>query len=378
MQESCRHISEMRDPQKCGLQNPPDNRYNQIKKGAAKVELLTISGCDKTDRELDLLFVHGLDGDGRSTWQTNNKPDSFWPDWLGNDFPKIGVWSLDYDVSSTAWKGHTMPLYDRARDCLDRFDLAEIGHRPIGFVCHSLGGLLVKQILRLANESKNASWRGIAQQTRFIVFLSTPHSGADMANWINHLSTLLRSSVSIKELEAHNPELLQLNTWYRDHAGDIKTSVYCEKRPTHGILVVNESSADPGIPGVTPIPQDADHITICKPANKNASVYLRVKRLIQSTLEEQHNGDQPMLATSKSATYSGKIKTEFCDRLGDDWRILADYLEIKSSEKNRWDRGLEARAIWEWLERRKRLEELPGILQDIDRNDLATVFSPPR
>ncbi len=47
-----------------------------------------------------------------------------------------------------------MPLYDRARNSLERFDLAEIGKKPIGFVCHSLGGLLVKQILRLANEFK--------------------------------------------------------------------------------------------------------------------------------------------------------------------------------------------------------------------------------
>ena len=355
------------------------------------MELLEISGCDNPERELDLIFVHGLDGDGRSTWQADNNTDNFWPDWLAEDFPTIGVWSMDYQVSSSAWKGHTMPLYDRARDVLDRLDLADIGHRPIGFVCHSLGGLLVKQMLRLANDLGNDSWQHIGEQTQFIVFLSTPHSGADMANWISHLGTLLRTSVSIKELEAHNPQLLDLNSWYRNNVGNIMTSVYCEKRPTHGILVVNETSADPGIKGVTPIPQDDDHITICKPANKTASVYLRTKRLISEALEKQNNNEikQAKESTTRIDTitdlkmkkekspdnYSGKAKTEFCDRLGGDWRQLADLLEIKTSEQARWARGEESRSIWEWLEMRKQLSKLLIILPEINRNDLATTLN---
>jgi hypothetical protein len=355
-------------------------------------ELLTISGCDKPDRELDLIFVHGLDGDGRSTWQKDDNPANFWPGWIGDELPNIGVWSLNYEVSSSDWKGHTMPLYARARDCLDRLDLTEIGHRPIGFVCHSLGGLLVKQMLKLAKEFGNNSWRPISEQTQFIVFLSTPHSGADMANWISHLGILLRTSVSIQELEAHNPALLELNTWYCNNVGEIKTYVYCETRPTHGILVVNETSANPGIQGVFPIPLDADHVTICKPATKTASVYLRVKRLISETLQEQSNADieQTKKSSGKddktaglfvgktvaTVSYSGKAKLEFYDRLSTDWRQLADLLDIKSSEQARWERGDEARAIWEWLWRRNRLGELPGLLQEIQRNDLAITLDP--
>jgi len=40
------------------------------------VEVLGVSGSDKPERELDLIFVHGLDGDGRSTWQKDNRPAS--------------------------------------------------------------------------------------------------------------------------------------------------------------------------------------------------------------------------------------------------------------------------------------------------------------
>lgn len=80
------------------------------------------------------------------------------------------------------------------------------------------------------------------------------------------------------------------------------------------------------------------------------------------------NEEQSTVAVNNS----GKIKLEFCDRLGNGWGQLADLLEIKSSEQDKWSRGEEARAIWDWLERRHRLNELPGILQEISRNDLAT------
>jgi hypothetical protein len=64
-------------------------------------------------------------------------------------------------------------------------------------------------------------WKSVVEQTRFIIFLSTPHSGADLANWVNYIK-LLRPSVSIQELEEHNPQLLQLNDWYSNNAGKLK------------------------------------------------------------------------------------------------------------------------------------------------------------
>jgi hypothetical protein len=146
-----------------------------------------------------------------------------------------------------------------------------------------VGNSIVKQLLRHARDSKDPKWQAIVQQTKVIIFLSTPHSGADLAGWMKHIGTLLRMTVSVDELESHHPRLRGLNQWYRNHVGDlgIKTFVYCEKLPTRGILVVNETTADPGIPGLTPIPMDEDHISICKPKTKEAQVYRRVKQLIR-------------------------------------------------------------------------------------------------
>ncbi len=73
--------------------------------------------------------------------------------------------------------------------------------------------------------------------------------------------------------------------------------------------------------------------------------------------------------------YSGPSKVEFCSRLGDDWKALADYLEIRPADQARFKHGDEARGIWEWLENRERLQELPAALQHIQRVDLVGVLT---
>ncbi len=249
-------------------------------------DLIEIAGCDNHSRQGDVIFVHGLGGTARGTWHPQEKQDddNFWCAWLGEDLPNVGIWSLGYEVEPFRWKGNSMPLSDRATNSLDLLDSYEIGDRPIIFITHSMGGLLVKQMLRSARDF--GKWSAIASQTRGIVFLSTPHSGADMASWIKHIGGILQITVSVEELEAHHSRLRELNFLYRndDQFSQIPMLVYCEMRPTKGILVVNQTSADPGIKGVIPVPMDFDHISICKVADRKSQIYRQVKRFIQKNL----------------------------------------------------------------------------------------------
>ena len=184
-----------------------------------------------------------------------------------------------------------MPLTDRATNTLALLDSYEIGQYPVIFIAHSLGGLLVKQMLRHAQDFGTPQWQAILAQTRGIVFLSTPHSGSDMASWIRHIGGILQTTVSVEELEAHHSGLRELNLLYRNHLrlSQIPMQVYCETRTTKGILVVNQTSADPGIPGVIPIPMDCDHISICKPESRNNQIYRRVKRFIEQNVGLQNH-----------------------------------------------------------------------------------------
>ncbi len=61
-----------------------------------KTELIPIIGTENETRRGDVVFVHGLGGDGRGTWHPEEKKDddNFWPFWLGEDLE--GVWKVKY------------------------------------------------------------------------------------------------------------------------------------------------------------------------------------------------------------------------------------------------------------------------------------------
>ena len=250
--------------------------------GRAVDGVTPISGCSNSDRVADVVFVHGLDGDATSTWHPTGKPDDFFPKWLGEDFPNVGVWTLGYSASSSSWKGTTMPLVDRAGNMLAKLETAGIGQRPLIFIVHSLGGLLVKQAIRDALGNGNSHWEAIARKIKGIMFIATPHSGSNIPNYVKYLGKTYRSTVTLDELEIHHPALRNLNQWFQANCVKlgIAVEVLFEKEPTFGLMVVDETSANPGIAGVVPIAVDANHATICKPASKSSFVFGRAHLIV--------------------------------------------------------------------------------------------------
>jgi hypothetical protein len=154
-----------------------------------------------------------------------------------------------------------MSLVDRAVNVLAAMKAQGLGDRPICFVAHSMGGLLVKQML-MSVHAFAVEYAPILASTRGVVFIATPHSGADPATWVRYLGWVLRPSMSTIELESHSANLRFLNWWYRHQADElgVRTLAFFETRPTCGVFVVAEAFADPGVSGVTPIGVDADHI----------------------------------------------------------------------------------------------------------------------
>jgi pimeloyl-ACP methyl ester carboxylesterase len=234
--------------------------------------------------QADVIFVHGLGGDPFATWWHDpDRPKDSWPLWLAEDLPEAAVHCLEYEASPSHWLGPAMPLTDRATNVLTVLETHDIGRRPLVFICHSLGGLLVKQMLRHARDTSVEAWRAIALQTKAIIFLATPHAGSDYATWLHRLGTLARTSSSIDDLRAHDDHLRNLNIWYRENAMALGTATHClfEAYPTTIGMVVDPTSADPGITGVVPRSVDADHVSICKPTSRQHLVYRYVLQQLQ-------------------------------------------------------------------------------------------------
>ena len=225
---------------------------------------------------VDVIFVHGLKGDAFETWQHNkSKPEDCWLHWLASDLSEIAVHSLEYDASPSNWLGRSMRLVDQATNILTYLETRNLGLRPIVWVTHSMGGLLIKQLLRHASDQPIEAWHSIAKFTRSVVFLATPHAGAGLATWLHRLGKIMRCSDAIEDLREHDANLANLNLWYRKYSFEtpIKNHCFFECWPRNGVIVVNRTSADPGIHNVVPRPVEADHISISKPSSRSHPLF---------------------------------------------------------------------------------------------------------
>jgi hypothetical protein len=105
----------------------------------------------------------------------------------------------------------------------------EASDHPIIFVAHSLGGILIKRALERSSDltSKNADDdRSIFVSTYGIIFLGTPHTGADPAKWGLIFQSMVGALVPkkviesegqlVKTLQKNNETLQNINVHFLD------------------------------------------------------------------------------------------------------------------------------------------------------------------
>ena len=141
---------------------------------------------DPENPDVDIVFVHGLNPKGseahaRQTW--TNDGGVFWPEsLLRQEIPTARILLFAYNssilsnASSADVTSHARSLCDRLRN--RRLAEPEV-HRPLVFVAHSLGGLLVKQAL--VESRTNPLYTCIKASTHGLVFFATPHRGGEGA-----------------------------------------------------------------------------------------------------------------------------------------------------------------------------------------------------
>lgn len=152
-----------------------------------------------------LVAVHGLDplnrpGHAYSTWtHKQHKYDLNGKLWL-RDFlpthprmPKLRVLLFGYN-SSAALKASTVGVAGAASNLLDQLRFKRLGHeeRPIVFVCHSLGGLVVKQALVEAHNADEIHGATL-KATKGIAFFGTPHRGGHGAQLGDNIVRVLQA-----------------------------------------------------------------------------------------------------------------------------------------------------------------------------------------
>ncbi|KAM7521034.1 hypothetical protein LguiB_019996 [Lonicera macranthoides] len=249
---------------------------------------------------LDVVFVHGLRGGPFKTWRVAEdksstksglvekideeagKHGTFWPgEWLSPDFPRARMFSLKYKTNLTQWSGASLPLQEVSSMLLEKLIGAGIGDRPVVFVTHSLGGLVVKQMLYQAKaENKD----NLVNNTVGVVFYSCPHFGSKLADMPWRMGLVFRPAPTIGELRSGSPRLVELNDFIRNlhKKGLLEVLSFCETKVTpivegYGgwafrMEIVPIESAYPGF-GELVVLDSTDHVNSCKPISRSDPSY---------------------------------------------------------------------------------------------------------
>ncbi|XP_077611249.1 protein SERAC1 [Crocuta crocuta] len=254
----------------------------------------------------DVLFIHGLMGAAFKTWRQQDNEQvltekileddarytTCWPKtWLARDCPALRIISVEYDTSLSDWRTRCpmerKSIAFRSDELLRKLRAAGVGDRPVIWVSHSMGGLLVKKMLLEA--SKKPEMSTVINNTRGIIFYSVPHHGSHLAEYSVNIRYLLFPSLEVKELSKDSPSLKTLQDDFLEFAKDKNFRVlnFVETLPTYigsmiKLHVVPVESADLGIGDLIPV--DVDHLNICKPKKKDAFLYQRTLQFICETL----------------------------------------------------------------------------------------------
>ncbi|KAM5344678.1 hypothetical protein ACJ41O_010540 [Fusarium nematophilum] len=131
----------------------------------------------------DIIAIHGLGGYG--SWQHES---SLWlRDFLPVDLPSARIFTYSYRCSAFC---DSWTIFDGARKLLEKLknlqaDNAEAS-RPLIFICHSLGGLVLKCALTEAFQNRgHEALDEIITATQGIIFLGTPYSTSSSELYTN-------------------------------------------------------------------------------------------------------------------------------------------------------------------------------------------------
>jgi 8-oxo-dGTP pyrophosphatase MutT (NUDIX family) len=227
-----------------------------------------------TDDSHAVIFIHGVNGHWDATWR-NPKTRLFWPEEMSRA-TGYSTFSIQYDAN-TSWNGTTMPLQERAASILEYLHTEpELANKDLAIVSHSFGGLVAKQMVRHARD--NGRYSTLLRRLAAIVFAGTPHGGSALGTYLYRLRWATGATVTAENLRQAEPQLMDLNSWYRNFEDAPRSRVLYETRRTRvgrmrWATVVDRQSSDPGLKGVVVTAVDADHLELSRPSTRDAAQF---------------------------------------------------------------------------------------------------------
>lgn len=254
----------------------------------------------KLTADKHVIFIHGLDGHYKTTWSQEKNKKTFWPAWLTEQDNNICIWSVEYVAKAVYFHNDSMALKTRAENIAEQiYIMEEFKGREIMLIGHSMGGLLIKQMIRLSSDQEHREEaRRFLSSITGIAFLGTPHAGSDLSTLGNTLPVRIilkflcrNPSVITASLSRNNADLRELNQWYRDWDKQLTLTrlIVGESKKTKGWgMIVKPDSSDPGL--TTRMFQvDKNHTYLSKPASQDDEVFRHIKNFVSQPKREAQN-----------------------------------------------------------------------------------------
>ena len=234
------------------------------------------------------------------SWSYNRDENLFWPElWLPSepDICTARILSYGYNAYFASQGPNSIAgITDFAKQLL--FDMKfgkdglggdlDVGHRPIIFVVHSMGGLVFKKAVMQGHNDDE--FKGPISQVKAVLFLSTPHQGTNLAETLNRILSVSIFNHTpkqyISELKQNSPFIEDINEEFRKHAPRLQIFSFYETLETaigpRRVMVLQRASSTLGYPHEVTEPLNADHHHVCKFPNREDLSYRSIKGVIKS------------------------------------------------------------------------------------------------
>ena len=282
----------------------------------------------------------------------------FWPrDLLPSELPQARVltWGYDVDIAHVFSKTSKASILQHAETLLS--DLVSLRcsksekSRPIIFIAHSLGGIVVKDALSLSkNESTHLN--EILPAAKGVIFLGTPHHGSDMASLGKIAAEMSRIFIQnpnvqvLRALESNSEILERISRSFGQvlYSGQLNVHSFQEELETKGVKVVTASSSTIGYLHEVRSTLHANHRDMAKFSSHNDANFQRVKSVLSRWIEDIEQSKELPEPSSNLKTDSDELPDglifdkAYCDclaGLNSDTRIRFD--NVKPTYENTYD-----------------------------------------
>lgn len=222
-----------------------------------------------------LVLIHGLFQDEEETW-TDDK-GYFWPLWLTKSFRHLAIWTIRHKgiYGKSSLEEITNEVYQELKP-------KNLEKKHIVFMCHSVGGLIVKKIL-LQDKT-------IRKSTRGIVFYGVP----TQSHFITHNWALRfcyfpwNTLINPTNLQKYDKEIEGLQTQFNQLVTkkNLRTYNFVESKPTFNNFLLIPKSQFPLQEKKTShqVYQivNENHEKICKPISEQDSNFQKLQEFIKS------------------------------------------------------------------------------------------------